>query len=98
MIRMAFHLELADAKRDDSRAGHDDVSDALEAGYLDEEAGLQSYSIFEKDGHEFGSLQVEDPAALAEAIGASDAMTEWEAKLDDIIAEQTGLDEVYRMV
>lgn len=67
--RNTFHLELADVKRDISRAGHDDLPDALEAGYLDEEAGLQSYSIFEKDIHVFGSLQVDDPTALEEAIG-----------------------------
>lgn len=77
MTRMAFHIELADVNRDDSRAGHDAVSDALEAGYLDEEAGLQSYGIFEKDGHVFGSLQVDDPTALEGAIGATDAVSEW---------------------
>lgn len=98
MTRIAFHLELSDGNRDAYREAHEDVPAALEAAYLDEEAGLQAYSLFEKDGHVFGYLEVEDPDALHEAVDASEATAEWDERLEDVIAEQTGLDEVYRMI
>lgn len=98
MARIAFHLELYDGNRDAYREAHEDVPEALEEAYLDEEAGLQAYSLFEKDGHVFGYLTVEDPVALDEAVGASEVLTEWDERMDDVIAEQTELDEVYRMI
>lgn len=98
MVRQAFHIRIVDGKRDEYIEAHENVPEALEAAYLDNDAELKRYSIFEADGHVFGYLEVEDPDALDESIGGSEAMANWNDRMDDIIAEVTDLEEVYRMI
>lgn len=98
MVRRAFHIRIADGKRDAYREAHKDVPDALERAYTEAGAGLGAYSIFECDGHVFGYLEVDNPDLLDESVGESEAMVEWGERMDDIIADVNELDEVYRMV
>jgi len=100
MARIAFHLEIADGKRDAYREKHENVPDALEAAYLESDAGLETYSVFEKDGHVFGFMEVEDPDVIQEVMEESEAQAEWAEEMDGITLESddSWMDEVYRMV
>ncbi|MBV0901324.1 L-rhamnose mutarotase [Haloarcula salina] len=100
MARIAFHLEIADGKRDAYRAKHENVPDALEAAYLESDAGLETYSVFEKDGHVFGFMEVEDPDVIQEVMEGSEAQAEWAEEMAGITLESddSWMDEVYRMV
>lgn len=98
MERIAFHIEVREGKRDDYREAHEDVDDALERAYLDSGAGIETYSVFEGEGHVFGYLEVEDPEALREVMAESDAQEAWDAKMEPILAgEAEWLEEVYRL-
>jgi L-rhamnose mutarotase len=98
MERIAFHIEIREGKRDAYREAHEDVDDALEAAYLASDAGIETYSVFEGEGHVFGYLEVEDPDALREVMAESDAQADWDAKMEPILAgEAEWLDEVYRL-
>ena len=97
MVRRAFHIRIAEDKRDAYREAHENVPEALEAAYLENDADLTRYSIFEAEGHVFGYLEVEDPDALDESVGESDAMAAWNDRMDGIIESATDLEEVYRM-
>jgi len=100
MERIAFHLEIRDGKREAYREEHEDVPAELEAAYLDSGAGLETYSVFESDGHVFGFMEVEDPEAIREVMEESEAQADWEVVMDPILEETDDqwMDEVYRMV
>lgn len=100
MERIAFHLHIKDGKREEYREEHQDVPDALESAYLDSEAGIETYSVFEKDGHVFGFLELDDPDVLKEVMNESDAQADWNEVMEPILVDEddTWMDEVYRMV
>jgi len=100
MARIAFHLEIVDGQRDAYREHHEHVPDALRDAYLDSDADIETYSVFERDGHVFGYLELDDPDALKRVMEESEAQAEWDEVMDGIIAEDSTvwLDEVYRMV
>lgn len=98
MERIAFHLEIADGKREEYRETHQNVPDALEEAYLSSDAGLESYSVFEHDGHVFGYMEVENPEIIRRVMDTSSAQSDWNEVMDPILEdEETWLDEVYRM-
>jgi L-rhamnose mutarotase len=98
--RIAFHLEIQDGQREAYREEHEDVPEALEAAYCDAGAGLERYSVFERDGHVFGFLEVEDPTAIRAVMTESEAQEDWDAVMDPILVDEDDpwMDEVYRMV
>ncbi len=100
MPRVAFHLRIRDGKREAYRDHHEDVPEALERAYLDSDAGLDTYSVFEKDGHVFGYMELEDPGAVEEVMEESDAQAEWDEVMDPILEDEADIwmDEVFRMV
>ncbi|MFA1610855.1 L-rhamnose mutarotase [Halobellus rubicundus] len=100
MPRIAFHLRIRDGQREAYREEHEDVPAALESAYLDSGAGIETYSVFEKDGHVFGFLEVEDPERIKEVMSDSDAQADWDEVMDPILVDEDDpwMDEVYRMV
>lgn len=100
MERIAFHLRIKEGKREAYRQEHEDVPDALESAYLDSGAGIETYSVFEKDGHVFGFMEVADPEKIKAVMADSEAQAEWAQVMDSILvdAEDQWMDEVYRMV
>jgi len=100
MERIAFHLRIEGDKRDEYRTEHEDVPDALESAYLDSEAGIETYSVFEKDGHVFGFLELDDPGVLKEVMNESEAQADWNEVMEPILVDEGDIwmDEVYRMV
>lgn len=100
MERVAFHLRIADGKREEYREAHEDVPEALEEAYLESEAGLETYSVFEARGHVFGYMELEDPDAIEQVMAESDAQRVWDEEMDSILIEEDDpwMDEVYRMV
>ena len=100
MERIAFHLRISEGKRAEYREEHEDVPAALEEAYLDSGAGLETYSVFEKDGHVFGFMEVENPEVIKEVQEESDAQAEWNEVMDPIVedADDEWMDEVYRMI
>jgi L-rhamnose mutarotase len=98
MKRIAFHLEIADGKRDAYRETHENVPDALEEAYLSSGAGIESYSVFERNGHVFGYMEVENPAIIRRVMETSDTQADWDEVMDPILEDgESWLDEVYRM-
>jgi L-rhamnose mutarotase len=100
MERIAFHLRIKDGKRDAYREEHEDVPEALERAYLDSAAGLETYSVFESDGHVFGYMECEDPSVIREVMAESDAQADWGEVMGPILEDDDDiwLDEVYRMI
>jgi L-rhamnose mutarotase len=102
MERIAFHLTIEDGQRDAYREEHEDVPEALERAYLDSEAGLETYSVFERDGHVFGFMELENPDAIEDVMESSEAQAEWDVVMDAILEDTEDgdiwMDEVYRMV
>lgn len=100
MARIAFHLRIEEGQIEAYRTEHERVPEALEAAYLGSDAGLETYSVFEKDGHVFGFMEVEDPAAIREVMENSDAQAEWDVVMEPILVDEDDpwMDEVYRMV
>jgi len=100
MERIAFHLEITDGQREEYRREHKDVPEALERAYLDSGAGLETYSVFEKDGHVFGYMELEDPEAVREVMAESDAQADWDEVMAPILEDEDDpwMDEVYRMI
>lgn len=100
MERIAFHLRIADGKREEYREAHEDVPAALEGAYLESEAGIETYSVFEARGHVFGYMELEDPDAIERVMAESDAQAAWDEEMDPILedADDPWMDEVYRMV
>lgn len=100
MERIAFHLRIKEGKREAYRQEHEDVPDALESAYLDSGAGIETYSVFEKDGHVFGFMEVADPEKIKAVMADSEAQAEWAQVMDSILVdtEDQWMDEVYRMV
>ncbi|MFC7203135.1 L-rhamnose mutarotase [Haloferax namakaokahaiae] len=100
MARIAFHLQIKDGQREAYRTKHENVPEALESAYLDSDAGLETYSVFEKDGHVFGFMEVEDPDVIREVMETSDAQSAWAEEMGPIVIDEddTWMDEVYRMV
>ena len=100
MARIAFHLEIVDGQRAAYREEHQNVPQALEEAYLESDAGIETYSVFERDGHVFGFLELEDPEAIEEIMENSEAQADWEVVMDGILEESEDggwMDEVYRM-
>ncbi|WP_207592471.1 L-rhamnose mutarotase [Halomontanus rarus] len=99
MERIAFHLEIEDGQREAYRTEHEDVPDALEEAYLESDAGIETYSVFEKDGHVFGYLELENPEVIREVMDESEAQADWNEVMDGILEESDDqwMDEVYRM-
>jgi len=100
MARIAFHLRIKEGQCEAYREKHEDVPDALESAYLDSGAGVETYSVFEKGGHVFGFMEVEDPEKIKAVMADSEAQAEWAQVMDPILvdAEDQWMDEVYRMV
>jgi len=100
MARIAFHLRIEDGQEAAYREEHEDVSAELERAYLDSEAGLETYSVFERDGHVFGFMEVDDPAEIRRIMANSEAQADWDEVMDPILVDEDDpwLDEVYRMV
>ncbi|EMA28407.1 L-rhamnose mutarotase [Haloarcula japonica] len=100
MARIAFHLRIKEGEREAYREEHGDVPDALESAYLDSGAGIETYSVFEKDGHVFGFMEVEDPEKIKTVMEDSEAQAAWAEVMDPILidSEDQWMDEVYRMV
>lgn len=100
MERIAFHLRIEEGNRTAYREEHEDVPKALEEAYLDSGAGLETYSVFEKDGHVFGFMEVDNPDVIKEVMAESDAQADWEEVMDPILVDEDDpwMDEVYRMV
>jgi len=100
MERIAFHLEIVDGQREAYREEHEDVPEALEAAYLESDAGLETYSVFETDGHVFGYMELENPEAIEDVMEESDAQAAWNEVMDPILedADDVWMDEVYRMI
>jgi len=100
MQRIAFHLRIREGKREEYREKHENVPEALEEAYLDSGAGLETYSVFEQDGHVFGYMELEDPDAIEEVMEQSEAQAEWGEVMDPILKDDADIwmDEVYRMI
>lgn len=101
MKRIAFHLQIRDGKREEYREEHQDVPEKLESAYLDSAASLETYSVFEKDGHVFGYMEVENPEAIFEVMEESEAQAEWGQVMEPILEpaeKDIWMDEVYRMI
>lgn len=101
MERIAFHLKIRDGQRAEYREKHEDVPEALESAYLDSGAGLETYSVFEKDGHVFGYMEVENPDVIYEVMAESDAQADWGEVMEPDLEpaeEEIWMDEVYQMV
>ena len=100
MVRVAFHLEIKPGKRDAYRESHTRVPEALEDAYLDSGAGVDTYSVFEKDGHVFGYMEVDDPERIEQVMAESEAQADWDVEMDPILedADDIWMDEVYRMI
>ncbi|MFB6121301.1 MAG: L-rhamnose mutarotase [Halobacteriaceae archaeon] len=100
MERIAFHLQITEGKREEYREEHEDVPEALERAYLDSGAGLETYSVFEKDGHVFGYMEVENPEVIKEVQAESEAQADWDEVMAPILEdeEDVWMDEVYRMI
>ena len=103
MARIAFHLRIRDGQREAYREEHEDVPEALEAAYLDSGAGLDTYSVFESDGHVFGFMEVDDPERIREVMAESGAQAEWDEVMAPILdapddPDDQWMDEVYRMI
>ena len=100
MERIAFHLQITDGQRDAYREAHEDVPEALEEAYLSSGAGVESYSVFEHDGHVFGFMTVEDPETIRRVMESSRAQSDWNEVMDPILEDgesEIWMDEVYRM-
>jgi len=61
MARIAFHLEIREGKREAYREAHENVPEALAEAYLESGAGLETYSVFENEGHVFGFVTSSSP-------------------------------------
>ena len=100
MERIAFHLRIRNGEREAYREAHEDVPAALEEAYLESGAGLETYSVFERDGHVFGFMEVEEPERVREVMAESDAQADWDAEMAPILEDEDDvwMDEVYRMI
>ncbi len=101
MERIAFHLEIKPGQRDAYREAHTDVPDALEEAYLSSGAGIERYSCFEKDGHVFGYLELDDPDAIKDVMETSTVQANWNDVMAPILKDDDDdiwMDEVYRMM
>ncbi|GAB7021359.1 L-rhamnose mutarotase [Halostagnicola bangensis] len=101
MARIAFHLKIADGQRDAYREAHETVPEWLEDAYLDSDAGLETYSVFESDGHVFGFMELDNPEAIHDVMETSDAQARWAESMDGITVDDDSdqwMDEVYRMI
>lgn len=101
MPRIAFHLRIKDDKRDDYRDAHENVPEDLERAYLESDAELETYSVFEKDGHVFGYMETGNPEAIREVMENSEAQEQWAEVMAPILQEpdeSIWMDEVYRMI
>lgn len=100
MVRIAFHLRIQDGQHESYRTEHEDVPAALEDAYLNSGASLETYSVFEKDGHVFGFMEVEDPSIIQDVMADSEAQADWDEVMDPVLVNEDDpwMDEVYRMI
>ena len=100
MERIAFHLTIQDGQREAYREEHEDVSEELVETYLSSEAGIERYSCFEKDGHVFGFMELEDPAVIERIMAESEAQAEdVKAILDSLgVTDETPQIEVWNKI
>ncbi len=100
MARIAFHLRIKPGKREAYRESHERVPEALESAYLTADAGLETYSVFESDGHVFGFMEIEHPERIKAVMADSEAQASWDDEMAAILqeADDIWMDEVYRMV
>ncbi|RRJ33822.1 L-rhamnose mutarotase [Halocatena pleomorpha] len=100
MERIAFHYRIEEGQRAAYRTEHENVPTELESAYLDSAAGVEAYSVFEKDGHVFGYMEVEEPEVIRTIMTESNAQAEWDEVMASILLEESDpwMDEVYRMV
>lgn len=100
MERIAFHYRIEEGQRSAYRTEHEDVPNELESAYLDSEAGVETYSVFEKDGYVFGYMEVEDPEAIRTVMAESNAQADWDEVMASILTDDPDpwMEEVYRMV
>lgn len=101
MPRIAFHLRIEVGQREAYRTEHENVPADLEEAYLESGAGLRTYSVFERDGHVFGYMEVDDPTVIEEVMEDSDAQERWAEVMDPILedpGDDIWMDEVYRMI
>lgn len=99
MERIAFHLTIKNGQRDAYKEEHKEVSKELVDTYLSSDAGIERYSCFEKDGHVFGFMELERPAAIKRVMDESDAQADWDVVMEPILddSEDIWMEEVYRM-
>ncbi|GKZ15186.1 L-rhamnose mutarotase [Haladaptatus sp. T7] len=100
MERIAFHLEISDGQRAAYHEAHENVPDALEEAYLSSGADIVQYSCFEKDGHVFGYMEVENPEIIKRVMETSKAQSDWNEIMDPILEDDNSgiwMEEVYRM-
>ena len=100
MARIAFHLEIEPGQREAYRREHENVPAALESAYLNSDAGIERYSVFEKDGHVFGFMETQNPDVIKEVMKTSQAQAEWDIVMGPILQssdDDIWMDEVYRM-
>lgn len=102
MARIAFHLRIRPGRIEAYREAHERVPEALERAYLDSDAGIETYSVFERDGHVFGYLELDDPTTIEQVMESSEAQAAWDEEMADILEPvedgDIWMDEVYRMV
>ncbi|MEY7851917.1 L-rhamnose mutarotase [Natrarchaeobius sp. A-rgal3] len=100
MARIAFHLRIQEGKREEYREEHENVPEALEEAYLDSGAGLETYSVFEDDGHVFGYMELADQDVIEDVMENSQAQADWGEVMDPILEDDADIwmDEVYRMI
>ena len=102
MARIAFHLRIRPGKIEAYREAHERVPEALESAYLESNAGVATYSVFERDGHVFGFMELENPDAIETVMAESDAQAAWNEEMASILEpiepDDIWMDEVYRMI
>nr|WP_248910461.1 L-rhamnose mutarotase [Halocatena marina] len=70
------------------REEHKNVPDRLERTYLDSDADLETYSVFEKDGHVFGFMELEGPGVIEDIIESSGSQADWDQVMANILEEE----------
>lgn len=100
MARIAFYHEIKEGKQEEYRRLHEDIPEYLERAYLESDAGLERFSLFEKDGFVFGYMEVDNPERIKTAMSESDAQKQWQEKTLPLLKELPDdfwMDEVYRL-
>lgn len=100
MKRIAFHLRIREGKRADYRRAHEEVPEANRQAYLDADLEVETFSVFERNGHVFGYMETDDPEGVKELLESDDALQAWAEEMEPIHEEAEDgrwMDELYRM-